>query len=119
MNREKHIQACVELLDQEVSNKKGLSGFAIKSAYRSLCALRPNAPHKVIDHLFDDFWAEYQQKGSDPEILSEAWLKITDQKASIYSKTALFKAYQILRPNAAGHVKAAIPKITQLFERLN
>ena len=118
MSREKHIEAFVELLHNEVSSKKGLSGFAIKSAYKSLCALKPNAPHKVIDHLFDDFWAEYLQKGSDPQILSEAWLRITDQKASAHSKTALFKAYQVLRPSAASHVKAAMPKITQLFEQL-
>ena len=116
--REKYIQACVEILHNEVYSKKGFSGFAIKSAYRSLCALKPNAPHKVINHLFDDFWSEYQKKGSDPQVLGKAWLDITDKKAAPYEKTALFGVYQMLRPSALTHVEAAIPKLTQLFDQL-
>lgn len=118
MIREIYIQACVELLHAEVYSKRGLAGFAIKNAYKSLCALKPNAPHKVINHLFDDFWAEYQKTGSDPKILGQAWLKITDKKAEPYQKTAFFSVYKMLRPSALEHVESAIPKITQLFDQL-
>lgn len=118
MTRNEHIQACVELLNSEVLAKQGLSGFAIKRAYQTLCAIKPNAPYRAIDYLFDEFLAEYQKTGPDPEKLAVAWLKITDEKAQLHSKTAFYGAYKMLRPSALGHIEAAIPKIAQLFDQL-
>ncbi len=118
MTRKQHIEACLKLLNQEVHSKRGLSGFAIKRAYQTLNALKPNAAYRVIDYLFDDFWAEYQIIGSKPKALSQAWLRIVDEKAQAHSRTALFSVYQMLRPNAQEHVELAVPKIIQLFDQL-
>ena len=111
MTREKSIQACIELLNNEVASKKGLSGFAIRRAYQTLCALKPNAPHRLIDHLFDDFMAEYEKLGPEPKQLGQAWLSIIDLKAKPYQHTALYSAYQMLKPSALAHIEAAIPKL--------
>lgn len=111
MTREQSIKACVDFLNHEVASKKGLSGFAIRRAYQTLCAFKPNAPHRLVDYLFDDFMAEYQKLGPEPKQLGQAWLHIIDQKAKPYQHTALYSAYQLLRPSALAHVEAAIPKL--------
>jgi hypothetical protein len=90
----------------------------IKRAYQTLCALKPNAPYRLVDHLFDDFMAEYQKLGPEPKKLGQAWLEIIDQKAKPYQHTALHSAYQLLRPNALAHVESAIPKVIQALDQL-
>lgn len=114
MTREESIQACVDFLNNEVTHKTGLSGFAIRRAYQTLCAIKPNAPYRLMDHLFDDFMAKYQQLGPEPKQLGQAWLNIINQKAKPYQHTALYSAYQLLRPSALAHVEAAIPKLERL-----
>lgn len=114
MTREESIKACVDFLNHEVANKTGLSGFAIKRAYQALCALKPNATHKIINHLYDDFMAEYQKLGPEPKQLAQAWLNIIDQKAKPYQQSALYGAYRVLKPSALAHVEAAIPKLERL-----
>jgi hypothetical protein len=119
MNREHQVRACVELLESEVSSKKGLSGLAIKNAYRTLKSLKPDATHKVIDHLYDDFWALYKQHQNEPGVLAQAWLGVIDQKAQSHSKTPLFGLYSVLKPSATRHIESALPKITVLFQQLD
>lgn len=117
MTRDEHIQACIKLLESEVHSKRGLSGFAIKHAYQTLCSLKSNATYRAIDYLLDEFLAEYRKIGPDPKKLASAWLGITDEKAQQHSKTVFYGAYKTLRPSALGHLEAAIPKITQLFDQ--
>lgn len=119
MTREHHVRACVQLLENEVGSKKGLSGLAIKNAYRTLKSLKPNATHVVVDHLYDDFLALYKQHQDQPKTLAKAWLDVIDQKAQVHSRSPLFGLYSILKPSAANHIESALPKITNLFQQLD
>ena len=49
------IRDCVDLVDGEVRSKSGVSGFAIKAAYKTVKAVKPGIIKDVVKVLVDDF----------------------------------------------------------------
>ena len=122
--------ACT-LIDKEVARTSGLSGLAIRSAYRVLMGVRPGMVASAVDGLLDPFADRldpfYQQGLATgrplAEILeqerlpmAEALLSITDQRAERTSQATLRRAYQGVRGAARGHVEAAAPGIAALID---
>ena len=86
---------CV-LIDQEVARTSGLSGMAVRSAYRLLTGIRPGMVPSAVDGLLDPFadqldrfYQEHLTTG-DPLVdiltaqrtsMAEALLSITDDRA--------------------------------------
>lgn len=126
------IHDCVQLLDEEVASKSGLSGVAIKTGYKVLKGFKPGFVPKVVEELLPEFtqaldpvYAEAQQKKAPTEEyfnehksrVADALLAITDRKAE-HAKIALLKStYLKLRPTAKKHVEAAVPKLGQLVRK--
>lgn len=123
--------AC-EVLDQEVADKSGLSGMAIKGAYSIVKGIKPGFVQEVVDGLLDDFldaldplYREANEKQQPPgrymaangDRAADALLAITDERAARSSRAVIRKTYDKLRPTAKKHVASAAPRMGQLLDR--
>ncbi len=130
--REKVIQDAITVLDQEVADKGGLTGLAIKGGYRLVQGIRPGFVRDVVTALLDDFldavdplYQEAQQKGrpagayliANKSRVAESLLAVTDRKAQRADSGVIKKAYDKLRPMAKGQVETAAPRLAQLLEK--
>lgn len=128
------VRDCVQLIDDEVRDKSGLSGLAVKGAFAVVKALKPNmVQHQVTDLLPDfvaklePFWAEHQEKGGGRSIadyvvsrkseVADALLSITDRRAERTTNSTIRKTYQKLRPTAKRNCEDAMPRLGKLVER--
>lgn len=126
------VQDCCEVLDQEVADKSGLGGIAIKGAYGVVKSVKPGFVREVVNALLDDFldamdplYQEALSSGTAPGAhlnanrgrVATALLAVTDAKAERAQRPAIKKAYLKLRPTAEKHVEAAAPRLAGLFDR--
>ncbi|MES2504147.1 MAG: hypothetical protein V4534_04630 [Myxococcota bacterium] len=111
------IDACVDLLEKEVKATKGLTGLTAQHAYGLVCALKPDAPHRAVDYLMDDFILAYQKTQPDPKAVAAAWLAITDERVKERKHPLVTKLYKGLRPRAQPYVELAVPKFATLVEQ--
>ena len=49
------IDDCVALIDAEVASKKGIGGLAIKTAFKTVKAVKPGVIPDAVNFLLDDF----------------------------------------------------------------
>jgi len=123
------LSDCVKLIDDEVKSKGGLSGLAIKAAYKVVCAVKPGIIRESMDQLLDDFvkrlepfYADHRTGGAEPTSfgdtlkrrpaeVADALLGITDDRAKKATNATLKGAYQKLRPQAKKHVEEAVPRV--------
>ncbi|MCC7539568.1 MAG: hypothetical protein IT379_25305 [Deltaproteobacteria bacterium] len=128
------VRDCVQLIDDEVRDKSGLSGLAVKGAFAVVKALKPNmVEHQITDLLPDfveklePFWSEHQEKGAGRSLedyvvsrkgeVADALLSITDRRAQRTTNTTIKKTYEKLRPTAKRNCEDAIPRLGRLVER--
>ncbi len=130
--RDRVIDDACKVLDAEVADKSGLSGVAIKGAYKMVKGIRPGFVRQVVDHLLDDFIAgiepvyeEAIEKGADPSShlvansgrVADALLAVTDKRAENAKSAMIKKTYSKLRPTAKKHVEAAAPRLGDMLKR--
>ncbi len=130
--RDAVIDDAVQVLDQEVSDKGGLTGIAIKGAYKIVQGVRPGFVRQVVGSLLDDFlnaidpiYQEALQKGRPPAAYlqenssrtADALLAVTDRKAERAESATLRGGYNKLRSIAKKQVEAAMPRVAQLLDR--
>lgn len=130
--RDALIQDACHVLDQEVSDKSGISGLAIKGAYKLVQGIKPGFVRQVVDHLLDDFMdaldplyqealGKNQNAGAyllaNQSRVADALLSVTDRRAAQSDGSAVKKTYEKLRPTAKKHVEAAAPRLAQMLER--
>lgn len=126
------IDDAVKVLDDEVSDKGGLTGLAIKGAYKLVQGVRPGFIRHVVDALLDEFLSAldpvYQEAAvkkrpagayllENQGRVADALLRVTDQKAERADSAAIKAAYSKLRPMAKKQVEAAAPRLSKLLER--
>lgn len=126
------IDDACNVLDQEVADKGGLSGAAVKAAYGVVKGIKAGFIREVVDALLDDFLdaleplrAEAQQQGvplgdyfrRDPDQVAEKLLAVTDRRAEQAQRAVIKKTYERLRPSAKKHVTAAVPRLAQMVSR--
>ena len=126
------IEDCAKLIDEEVQNKSGLSGMAIKTGYKMVKGLKPGFIPDAVDGLIDSFSevlqpiaTEAQGKGtpvakyfeSERSRVAEALLGITDKRAERSSHKMVKGTYLKLRPTAKKHVEEAVPGVGRLVEK--
>ena len=130
--RKNLIRDACEVLDQEVADKGGLGGVAIRGAYSIVKGIKPGFITEVIDALLDDFLdaldpivQEARQQGQPPgkhlaangERVAEKLLNITDERAQGSSRAVIRKTYDKLRPTAKKHVAAAAPRLGAMLDK--
>lgn len=125
------VDAGVKVIEAEVSEKGGLSGLAIKGAFRIVQGVKPGFVPMALNHLLDDFavkidpfWIDCQSKQDDPRTyftrhgaeVADALLGITDVRARSGRGPAR-TAYERLRPEGLKHVTAAMPRLADLCKQ--
>jgi hypothetical protein len=131
-NRPKVIGDCVQLINEEVDSKGGLTGLAVKGAFALVKAVKPGFVNEAVDHMLDDFvgrlepfWADAQAKNEPvgalmnsraPEV-ADALLSISDDRARKSTNQNLKRAYEKLRPTGKKHVEQAVPRIGRLIQK--
>lgn len=126
------VEACCELIEQEVEDKSGLSGFAIKAGYKVISGVKPGFVKKVVGDLLPEFaqalqptyesakaagtgTASYFEANKDK--VADALLGITDAKAAKSTNGAVKGTYDKLRGTAKKNVESAVPRLGKLVER--
>ncbi|HWA71192.1 MAG TPA: hypothetical protein VG937_02605 [Polyangiaceae bacterium] len=130
--RNQVVQDALTVLDQEVADKGGLTGMAIKGAYKVVQSVRPGFVKQVVESLLDDFLTAldpiYQEAcakrvpagaylKTNSGRVADALLKVTDDKAARANSGGVRSAYEKLRPMAKKQVEAAAPRLASLLER--
>lgn len=128
------VDDCVSLVESEVRAKSGITGFAVKTVFGVVQALKPRMIHELVEALLDEFiaqlepfYAEFQGESAAESIeryltsrgdrVAESLLAVTDRRAERSSHRGLVSAYQKLRPKGKAHVLAAVPGVGRLLER--
>ena len=126
------IQDCSALLDDQVHNKKGLTGIAVKSAFKVIKSFKPGIVPRALDDMLDEFsakvdpfWLQCQEQGAEPSLffsknssaIANALLSITDERAKNSPNKGLVKAYSGLRGKAVEHISEALPALAKLIAK--
>ncbi len=126
------IEDACNVLDQEVADKGGLSGAAVKTAYKVVKGIKAGFIPEVVDALLDEFLdaldplreaalAEGVPLGDyfrrDPDQVAEKLLAVTDRRAEKAQRPVVKKTYERLRPGAKKHVTASVPRLADMVGR--
>jgi hypothetical protein len=132
--RDRVVDDCVQLIDDEVGKKSGFSGLAIKGAYAVVKAIKKGIIKESVSSLLNGFisklepyYERYLQSGStepfsallnkEPANVANALLGFTDDKARNAQNATMKKAYEKLRPSAVDHVQAAVPGLGRVIDK--
>jgi hypothetical protein len=123
----KVIADCYLLIEQEVSDKSGVSGTAVKLAYKTVNTFMPGHVRYMVGSLLpqmvdklEPFWADFNASGGSQfgdylakrgEEVSEALLSVTDARAAASGRPTVIKAYGSVRGSAIKHIEAALPRV--------
>jgi hypothetical protein len=124
---------CMKLIEQEVSSKSGVSGTAVKLAYKAASTLKPGYLQFTVESLIPDmadklqpYWADFAGSGASgfgdylakrSDEVSESLLSVTDARAEVCERPTILKAYRAVRGGAAKHVVAALPNLGSLVQK--
>ena len=127
------IADCQKLIKQEVSGKSGVSGTAVKLAYKTANTFASGYLQATVENLLPDmvaelepYWADFNASGASGfgdylvkrgEEVSEALLSVTDARAETAERPTILKAYRAVRGGAAKHVMAALPNVGSLVQQ--
>ena len=128
--RPKVIADCFMLVEQEVSEKSGVSGTAVKVAYKTVATFMPGHIRHMVGKLLPDivdqlepFWADFNSSGGSEfgdylakrgNEVAQALLSVSDAKAASSGRPTIVKAYGSVRGSAVKHIEAALPRVGDL-----
>jgi hypothetical protein len=124
------IADCYALIEQEISEKSGVSGTAVKVAYKTVNTFKPGHIRFMVKDLLPEmldqiepFWADFNAAGGAGfgdylakrgEEVSQALLSVTDARAAASGRPTIIKAYTAVRGSAGKHIQAALPRVGDL-----
>jgi hypothetical protein len=124
------VTDCLGLIEEEVSEKSGVSGTAVKLAYKTAATFAPGYLRTTVENLLPDivdalalYWAEFSTSGGSDfgdylakrgDEVSESLLKVSDHHAQESNRPVIVKAYQTVRGSAARNIEAALPAVGKL-----
>ncbi len=121
------VADCYAMIEQQVSDMTGVSGAAVKVAYKTASTFMPGHIRfmvesllpKMVDQL-QPYWEDFTVSGSSQfgdylakrgDEVSEALLSVTDARAAASGRPTIIRAYKAVRSGAARHVRAALPQV--------
>ena len=126
------VADCQALIDGEVDGKGGLSGTAVKAAYKVVTAFAPGYYSDTLRAITPDmvnalepFWADFSASGGSefgdylakrPTEVSEALLTVTDNMAAASERATVVKAYKAVRNGAGKNIEAALPNLGAMVQ---
>jgi hypothetical protein len=127
------IDDCLTLIHQEVSAKSGVSGTAVKLAYKTANTFASGYLRGMVEKLvpemvakLEPYWADFTASGAGDfgdylvkrgDEVSEALLSVTDAHAQVSTRPTILKAYRAVRGSASKHVIAALPNLGALIQK--
>ena len=127
------VDDCYALIEQQVSGMSGVSGTAVKLAYKTANAFAPGHVRHMVGTLIpgmseklQPFWEDFAASGGsgfgdylakNGEEVAEALLTVTDARAEASNRPTIVKAYRTVRGSAAKHVQAALPQLGELVTK--
>lgn len=127
------VDDCMTLIDQEVAAKSGVSGTAVKIAYKTASSFAPGYLRSKVEQLvpemvvqLEPFWADFAASGSSDfgdylvkrgDEVSEALLAVSDAHGAQSNRPIIVKAYNAVRGSAAKHITAALPNLGALVQK--
>ncbi|HEX6524419.1 MAG TPA: hypothetical protein VF070_31125 [Streptosporangiaceae bacterium] len=131
--RPKVIADCHALIEQEVSDMSGISGTAVRLAYKTVIVFSPGHVRYMVEVLLprmteelEPYWADFSTgDGSEfgrylaerGEEVSKALLSVTDERGAASGRPVITRAYGAVREKAARHVTAALPRVGDLVQK--
>jgi len=128
--RPKVIADCYPLIEQELSDKSGVSGAALKLAYKTVTSFAPGYFRDTVEDLLprlvdqlEPYWADFATSGGAEfgdylakrgDEVSQSLLSVTDAMATASKRPTIIRAYRTVRGSAARHVEAALPRAGDL-----
>ena len=132
-NKPHVIDDCNMLIEREVAEKSGISGTAVKLAYKTANTFASGYLRGMVELLAPDmivelepFWADFTASGAGDfgdylvkhgDAVSEALLSVTDRRAQTSTRPTILKAYKTVRGGASKHVTAALPALGALVQK--
>ena len=132
-NQPNVVADCLTLIEQEVAGKSGVSGTAVKLAYKTANAFAKGYLRETVENLLPDlvaalepFWADFTASGAAGfgdflvkrgDEVSEALLAVTDARAKLSERPTIIKAYNAVRGGASKHITAALPNLGALVQK--
>ena len=132
-NQPQVIQDCIHLIENEVSQKKGLTGVAVKTGFKILTTLKDGLLEELLKKLLPEFVETlepfYEKFTHSPatdfksflesqsEEVVQALLSVTDKRAEKAKNKTLKSGYQKLRGAATKHVSQAIPGLANVISK--
>lgn len=129
----KVVDDCYAMIQQEVSEKSGVSGAAVKLAYKTVNKVFPGHVRYMVESLLpgmvdqlEPYWADFSTSGGSEfgdylakrgDEVTESLLAVTDDMASKSSRGAVVKAYQLVRGGASKNIEPALPALGALVQK--
>ena len=126
------IADCLTLIDDEVKDKSGFGGLALKAGYKTVSGFKPGFVKNVVEGLLPDF-AEALEPLSDEAKAAgtplgsyiqghkgraaDAMLSVTDAKADRSTNRIVKSTYKKLRGSAKKNVESALPRLGKLIDQ--
>ncbi len=121
------------LIEQQVREKSGVSGTAVKLAFKTVNAFMPGHVRHMVGKMLPDavvklepYWADFSAAGGGTfgdylakrsDEVAEDLLSVTDARAATSGRPTIIKAYKSVRGNAVKHVQAALPSLGDLVTK--
>ena len=124
------IEECIQLIDEQMASKRGISGLALKTAYKVVNGVGPKYVSGAIGRLLpevfkalDPIWDEGLQAGDPVEYLiqnksrvADMLLGITDARIQKTSNKVIRSPYNKIRKSVKGDVEEAVPGLARIIE---
>jgi hypothetical protein len=129
----KVIADCHALIEQEIKDKSGISGTAVKLAYKTITSFAPGYYNGMVEELvpqivgkLEPYWADFSTSGSSEfgdylvkrgGEVSDALLEVTDDYAAKSDKPVILRAYKTVRGSAGKNIEAALPRVGEMVRK--
>jgi hypothetical protein len=127
------VADCRALVKRELDSKSGVSGTAIKIAYKAITAFAPGYYTGAVESMLPDmtdrlqpFWADFIASGGSEfgdylakrsDEVSEALLSVTDDMRNRSARPTVIKTYNAVRNGAGKHIEAALPNLGAMVQK--
>jgi hypothetical protein len=129
----KVVTDVLALVDNELASKSGISGTAVKVAFKAITAFAPGYYQETVASMVPDmvdqlapFWADFQTSGSADfgdylakrsDEVGPALLTVTDAMRDRSGRVTVVKAYSAVRNGAGKHIEAALPNLGAMVQK--
>jgi len=129
------VADCENLVDHEVAEMAGVTGTAVRLAYKTVRTFDVGHIPAMIETILPSvaealqpYWENFSTGfagagdfggylASREDEVAEALLAITDSRQRASSRATIVKAYKTVRGSAVKHVKAALPALGALVQK--